>query len=185
MKSFFVFDVESVGLHGEGFAVGGGVYLENGAIRWGFSCACPMEEAKASDNDAVIWCKDNIPVIAITHRTPKAVRSEFWNNWLKAKSQGAIMAADCLWPVEAGFVARAIYDDIDNRSKDGPYPFIDIASVLMSAGMDPIGMYDRTESEQPKHNPYSDAMQSARMLALALSRIGDMEYPHSSFRTTD
>jgi hypothetical protein len=141
-----------------------------------------MEEAKPSDADSLTWCKDNIPVIEITHRTPKAVRSAFWTHWLKAKSEGAVMAADCLWPVEAGFVARAIYDDMEERSKNGPYPFIDIASVLMSAGMDPIGTYERTESEQPKHNPYADAMQSARMLALALSRIGSLEYPHSSFR---
>ena len=30
---FFVIDVESVGLHGEGFAVAGGVYLRNGAAQ--------------------------------------------------------------------------------------------------------------------------------------------------------
>ncbi len=38
----FIFDVESVGLHGEGFAVAGGVYrAENAAAQSEFRFCCP------------------------------------------------------------------------------------------------------------------------------------------------
>ena len=40
---FFVFDVESVGLHGEGFAVAGGVYTATGGTLWEFWLACPVD----------------------------------------------------------------------------------------------------------------------------------------------
>lgn len=169
MKSFFVFDVESVGLHGEGFAVGGGVFLENGALRWGFCLACPIDEAEGLIADRQ-WVKENIPVLALTHHGTKGLRMDFWKYWEKAKRGGSIMAADCLWPVEANFISACIRDDAQ-RLADGPYPFLEIASFLQAAGMDPIGTYNRTSSELPKHNPYCDAVQSARILAVALANI--------------
>jgi hypothetical protein len=42
---FFVFDVESVGLHGEAFAVAGGIYI-NAAAQSEFRFCCPLEAAK-------------------------------------------------------------------------------------------------------------------------------------------
>lgn len=185
MKSFFVFDVESVGMHGEGFAVGGGVYLENGAAQWEFSESCPIESVLGKELDRQ-WAIKNIPAtLVITKHSPEGVRSMFWKWWLKAKSEGALMATDCGFPVEARFLRDCIYDNYTDRKDDAPYPLIEISSVLFCAGMDPIGTYDREPSEMPKHDPTADARQSARILALALSRIGSLEYPHSSFRTTD
>ncbi len=170
MRSFFVFDVESIGLHGEGFAVAGGVYLENGAAQWEFKFACPTGECEGSENDRN-WVKENIPVVEETHRSPKGIRDAFWQVWMKAKKEGAVMAAECLWPVEAGFVARSVYDDIENRRCDGPYPFLEISSVMLVAGMDPMATYDRTPSESPKHDPLADARQSARLLSEALAKL--------------
>jgi len=169
MNSYFVFDVESVGLHGEGFAVGGGLFLENGSQQWGFQFACApvLANGTASDLD---WVNKNVPILEETHRIPELVRTAFWDKWIKAKAGGAVMAADCLWPVEANFISHCL-DDNSSRKADGPYPFLEIASFLQAAGMDPIGTYDRTPSELPKHNPYCDAVQSARMLAVALSKI--------------
>jgi len=170
MKSYFVFDVESVGLHGEGFAVAGGVYLENGAAQWEFCFACPVDEATGFSDDRQ-WVKDNVPVITETHRSPRALRESFWTRWLKAKAEGALMAAECLWPVEAGFVSACIQDDYAARKWAGPYPFVEISSVLMAAGMDPMAKYERQPSEMPEHSPLGDARQSARLLATALAKI--------------
>lgn len=166
---FFVFDVESVGLHGEGFAVGGGVYLSNGGAQWEFRLACPIAECAGNDDDRR-WVKDNIPVIEETHRSPKAMRVDFWRQWVKAKKDGAVMAADCAWPVEANFVKACIADD-PTRKSEGPYPFHEIASFLQAAGLDPLAKYDRTSSELPIHDPLADARQSARMLATAISNL--------------
>ncbi len=60
--SFFVFDVESIGLHGEGFAVAGGVYSKDGATQWEFSFSCPQEECEGDADDRQ-WVKENVPVL--------------------------------------------------------------------------------------------------------------------------
>lgn len=170
MRSFFVFDVESIGLHGEGFAVAGGVYLENGAVQWEFCFCCDPNQAEglASDRD---WVMRNVPVMEITHRSPYMVRRAFWHVWEKAKANGAQMAAECLWPVEARFIRDCIKEDAQ-REIATPYPFHEIASVMLASGMDPLAAYDRTPSEMPPHNPLTDARQSARLLSEALSKIG-------------
>lgn len=171
LSPFFVFDVESVGLHGEAFAVAGGVYI-NGAARWEFKYCCPLEEAKGDDTDRE-WVKNNIPVLEITHRTPKGIRDAFWRDWEKAVKEYSkiVMAGECLWPVEANFVSKCIQDDLENRKWSGPYPFHEVSSIMLVAGMDPMATYDRVESEKPAHDPLADARQSARLLAQALNKI--------------
>lgn len=167
MKSFFVFDVESIGLHGEGFAVGGGVYLENGAAQWEFRFSCPLNEC-AGDEDDLNWVKENCPLLEVTHRCPKTLRNSFWAEWKRAKAFGATMAADCNWPVESRFLAQCVEDD-KSRKWEGPYPFIDIGSVLLTKGKDPLGVFSREPSELPKHCPLADARQSARILTTVLA----------------
>lgn len=165
---FFVFDVESVGLHGEAFAVAGGVY-DNGHSLWEFSIACPVSECSGTDEDRQ-WVKDNIPGMKITHPKPKAMRDEFWRLWTIAKSDGALAAADCGWPVEHGLFKSCISDD-PSRKWIGPYPLHEIASFLSASGLDPLATYSRMQNELPEHNPLCDARQSARMLATAIARL--------------
>lgn len=169
MKSFFIIDAESIGLHGEAFAVAGGVYLENGAAQWEFCFCCPTNKAEGFSNDRQ-WVDRNVPAMEITHRDTYGLRLAFWQQWERAKAGGAEMAAECLWPVEARFLRDCITDDA-HRLGDAPYPFHEIASVMLAAGMDPLGQYERTPSELPKHNPLSDARQSARLLATALAKL--------------
>lgn len=179
---FFVFDVESVGLHGEAFAVAGGIYI-NAAAQSEFRFCCPLEEAKGDDDDRE-WVKANVPVIEITHRHPAAVREAFWSEWEKAKKRypGIAMAGECIWPVEAGFVAACIRQEIADRKWSGPYPFHEIASVMLAAGMDPMATYEREESEKPAHEPLADARQSARLLATALRSLANEDAEQERIR---
>lgn len=172
-KYFFVFDVESIGLHGEGFAVAGGVYLASGAAQSEFAMACPPDEASGAASDRE-WVKANVPVLEITHQIPRLVRDAFWTEWMNAKQRypGIVMAAECLWPVEANFVAQCVRDNPDERTWEGPYPFQEIASFLSAAEMDPMATYERNPSELPAHNPLADSRQSARLLSGALAKIG-------------
>lgn len=168
---FFIFDVESIGLHGEGFAVAGGVYLSNGSVQWEFCFCCPMDKADGLQSDRD-WVNRNVPVMDITHRDTYGLRLAFWKEWEKAKSSGAEMAAECLWPVEARFLKDCITDDAQ-RLPTAPYPFHEISSVMLAAGMNPMATYARTPSEMPCHNPLADSRQSARLLSEALARIGN------------
>jgi hypothetical protein len=168
VKQFFIFDVESVGLHGEAFAVAGGVYLENGAAQWEFAFNVDPDMCNG-DPEGRKWIADNVPAMVPTHRRPSKMRDAFWESWLKAKQGGAEMAVECGWPVEARFLAECVDDDRVNRMWQGPYPLHEVASYMAAAGMNPMATYERLPSELPAHNPLGDARLSARLLSQAIS----------------
>jgi hypothetical protein len=161
---FFVFDVESIGLHGEGFAAGWTIINKEGK-EVDYGCVAVDRRVAAGRHEDREWVDKNIPEIEITHPSKRLMRESFWRSWTEWKAKGAVMAADCPWPVEARFLAECVDDDRGRRGWDGPYPFIDIASVLLACGKDPLATYGRNESELPAHDPLADARQSARLLA--------------------
>jgi hypothetical protein len=164
---YLVVDVESIGLHGEGYAAGwvvvDGHGVEQASGRW----ACPPEAALGNEA-ARVWVAANVPDLPATHATPREVRDGFWRLWLSWKDRGAVLAADCPWPVEARFLAGCVDDDPTRREWEGPYPLIDVASVRLAAGFDPLGTTERRPGELPEHDPLADARQSARLLVEAL-----------------
>ena len=167
-KYYFVFDVESIGLHGEAFAVAGGIYLDSGAVQSEFCFACPSTEAMGSDSDRE-WVKKNVPVLEETHRGTLAMSMAFSKVWSQAKAQypGIVMAAECGYPVETRFL-----NECGNLlSFQSPYPLHEIATFMEAAGMDPMATHKRKPSELPKHNPLADSRQSARLLFEALEKI--------------
>lgn len=170
----FVFDVESIGLHGEGFAVGGGTYKVDGTPIKEFCFACDPNRVSGTSEDRK-WVTENIPTIKITHIHRFQIRDLFWNEWMDAKKEGAIMVVDCGWPVEANFLRMCVRDKESGRIFEGPYPMHELATLLLSAGMDPIGEFDRLPNELPRHDPLMDARQSARMASIAIKRILNLD----------
>jgi len=169
-----VFDVESVGLHGEAFAVGwvvinqAGTRIDQGLI------ACPKDWASGTwfDHDWVsanvtTEVPDGLPVYGLA-QSPKDVRDLFWAQWMRWKAEGAKLWADCAWPVEARFLIACIEDDKANRLWEGPYPLYEIASLALMAGWNPTEATERKADEEPAHNPLMDARQSARNLTYLL-----------------
>lgn len=172
MKSriVLVIDVESIGLHGQGYAVGA-VLLNGREEISAFRYACPPGNANGSDFDRK-WVSENIPEIPCTHDAPFGVEEAFWGQWerIKKAHPDAVMAAECGWPVEANFLEACIQNDEPNRRFAGPYPLHEIASFMEAAGMDPMASYPYEAGEQ-KHDPLADARQSSRLLLEALRRI--------------
>lgn len=172
-----VFDVESVGLHGEGFAVGWVVVDGDGREMESCRVACLPDAAAGMPGANVSasrrWLAENVPDMPITFETPAAVRRSFWAAWMRWKSEGAALFAECAWPVEARFLRDCIADDAPNREWQGPYPLHDVASIRFAARLDPLGTEPRQENEMPAHDPLADARQSARLLieALALTAL--------------
>lgn len=171
-RLFFVFDVESVGLHGEGYAVGWVLVSPDGReIDSGYS-ACPSRNA-AGDDAGREWIMENVDphLPHPKYETPRDVRGDFWSDW-QSKKAGAVMAADVPWPVESRFLNDCVRDF---GGDDEPYPLIDVASVRLAAGLDPLGTEPRLPNELPAHDPLADARQSARLLieALAKARAGN------------
>ena len=171
-----VFDVESVGLHGEGFAVGYVVIDDFGKEYARGLYSCPPREAFGFNEKHYQWINEHVPDLRPhTHENPHGIREAFWRDWEDYGSQGALLVADCPWPVEARFLQDCIAADIENREFKGPYPLIDVASVRLAAGLDPLGTEERRANELPIHNPLSDARQSARLLIEALELVREVE----------
>jgi len=174
---YFVFDVESVGLYGLGFAVGWVVLNDDGIELESNYLACPHQEASYSADDKDLeWVEENV----LPHLPePNCdvlpdLYHRFWEAWTVWGSKGAIMAADCNYPVETNFLRSCILND-RRRTSQAPYPLVDLASVLLAEGYDPIGTYERLESEKPAHNPVNDARQSGRLLVKLLELGGPIQ----------
>jgi hypothetical protein len=179
---FMVFDCESVGLHGETYAVGwvavdrdgaereaGGLWVPPGDVR-----GTPAGRAWAWDNAfpgrAEGWGRGLEPA-----RSAAVMRRDFWQTWLRWKEKGAALAADCCWPVEARFLAACVDDRPDEREWQGPYPLLDVACFRLAAGLDPLETAPRLPNELPAHDPLCDARQSARLLAEAMAVLAARE----------
>jgi hypothetical protein len=151
------FDVESIGLHGEGFAVGWVVVDAAGELQEEQRWACPSEAAtgEASDRD---WVAANVPALAVTHDSPIALRAAFWAVWQVWRERGACLVADCPWPVEAGFLSACVKDLGPSSHWQGPYPLLDVSTLVWAAGHDPRQPNERVaEAERPIHDPLADS----------------------------
>jgi hypothetical protein len=178
---FMVFDVESVGLHGPAFAVGwvlkhiSGLEIENNCLAVDLrdiydqnKSRFPAEQFQKS----LDWCVQNVKLDTDDGnqvgylKDIRDVRATFWREYqdYKRRWPNLLLAADVPWPVEANFLSQCIRDNLLEREWEGPYPIIDIASVLAARGYDPLQYFDRMMDELPEHNPLADARQSARLL---------------------
>jgi hypothetical protein len=166
-KLYMVFDVESIGLHGEGYAVGYVVVDRAGNELEAARLACSPDAAKGEDTGRA-WVAEHTPSIPADFVRPADVRWSFWASWLRWRGQGAVLVADCAWPVEARFLAACVDDVPSGREWEGPYPLHDVATARLCAGLDPLATVERLPSELPIHDPLADARQSARLWLEAL-----------------
>lgn len=167
------FDVESNGLHGEGFAIGAVLLRPDGKEASTFYARCPVENVDP-------WVRENVlPALAdapITHAAPREMRDAFWQ-WMTDHREGAVIVVDCGWPVEAGMLSACVADD-PSRALAGPYPLHEVATLLLAAKADPLGSYaERVLSPEAlaahrKHHPTDDARVSALTARLALTALG-------------
>lgn len=160
-RKVFLFDVESDGLHGEGFAFGfvRGYLTPDGVaiVKKGGGIA-GIEEVKDP------WVRENVlPNLreAIEkgelQQLPsrKALRDAFWRELQEAKREGYEIWSDCNWPVEANFLSACVADDPQARAWEGPYPLKDLATLL-----DVNVSREEVSGVRYDHNPLNDALAS-------------------------
>ncbi len=162
MSPIFALDIESIGLHGEGFAVGYVVTDAHGSELEAGGFACPPAAAYGTEDDR-LWVSQNVPAMIATHATPCELRAAFWQRWLHWSEQGAMMLANCAWPVEARFLAACVDDHGAAARWQGPYPLLDVSSLAAALGLDPRAAVERNASELPAHDPLADARHCARL----------------------
>lgn len=175
---FLIFDVEAIGIHGQAFAVAGGIYQARQCLEEFGPWAIERYSARGERPDRE-WVDANVPRIDATHGNARMLRDQFWGFWETAKVDypGIVMAAECSWPVEARFLIECIADSPHARKWQGPYPLHDIASIMLAAGLDPMAKYPRLENELPEHHPLKDTRQSARLLFDAFDLLSAIPTP--------
>ena len=118
----------------------------------------------AGDDEDRHWVIQNVPTLPVTHRSLSEMRRDFWNEWRK-RSSSTLLIADCAWPVESNFIAACVADFPSERKSQGPYPLLDIPSVLFGLNRPINDCHERLPSELPAHHPLHDARQSARIFS--------------------
>jgi hypothetical protein len=168
---FLVFDAEAIGYVGEAFAVGWVVIANKKEVARGL-IHFPRAHAAGSAAGRA-WVNQNVPprfgADAKSVESGSVLRTEFWRLLREELAKGAKVFAEVGMPVEAKFL-------MDCAATMGseevlPYPLYDVTPIMAAAGMDPLKTYDRLPSEEPRHNPETDARQSARLLLIALERL--------------
>lgn len=169
------FDVETNGLHGEGFAVGAVLLRLDGEVVDEFMARCPIE------GEVDEWVRKHVlpPMaeFAQTHANAKELRDAFWQWFAAAKEQADYVLVDNGYPVEARFLIQCQEDDLDGRYWGHPYPLLELNSLLIQAGIKPLAVRyklveDQLQGEIRKHNPRFDAEVSARTAIHALRLTG-------------
>jgi len=167
---WMVFDVESVGLYGEGFSVGWVLVDDHGIELASGHYGCTPELARRQDDASLGWVERHCSWNLNCAR-PRDVRDQFWEAYnsyfYDIPGMKTVLASDVPWPVESRFLKQVIGDDT-SRIERAPYPLIDIASIRLAAGLDPLGTERRYADELPEHCALADARQSARLLLEAL-----------------
>ena len=164
---FMVFDVESIGLHGEGFAVGWVVVSREGERLDEGCIACDPADCTGTA-ESRLWVGEHVPALPVTSATKQHLRNHFWHEWRSWADQGAVLVADCAWPVEANFLSACVKLNHTEREWQGPYPLHDLASVILAFGGNALELTERLPDELPVHHPLMDARQSARQLVACL-----------------
>lgn len=169
------FDVESNGLHGEGFAFGAVILeIETAAPPVLFEGRCPIEGWVDPWVDAHV-----LPVLADMSETfvdSKTLRAAFWDflQGAMARFDNLIVLADCAYPVETNFLRACQMDDLPNRAFKGPYPLHELATMLLAADVDPdvnrlIFAGLEGDERYKAHHPLTDALASARCYEIAIA----------------
>ena len=155
----FIVDAETDGLYGGFLSVAALVTGEDGTEIDHFYGAVDVSKEEISSR----WVRDNVyPMLTFAEKhfaSEHELLEAFWLFWIKYREE-AVCIADVGYPVEARLFMRCVMNDEKNREFLGPYPLIDLSSILLASGVDP-NMDRQILAEVPlvRH----DAMNDVRM----------------------
>ena len=191
MKHYLSFDVESVGLFGPPFCFGYVVVDETGKEHeaeiygWDYRKEDLSTAAFTRSGLDARWSfskedREWVAVNVVNHLPDgwdncdcvlDLLTSVYEDVWLRCQKEyeNLVFVSDCPFPVEANFV-ETMLRVLDKRNMDhSPYPLLDVGSVLVGRGLDPLKEYERKPNELPAHNPVNDARQSVRIMLDAIN----------------
>lgn len=158
MRYLFV-DAETDGLYGRFLSVAALVCDEQGEELEQFSCRWDFTEADIESP----WVRENVlPLLADEQILPteEDMLEAFWRFY---KKQGEVLCiGDVIYPVECRLFEKCVRLDQEARAFEGPYPLLDLSSMLYARGIDPLK--DRLElagtDGLARHNALDDVRMS-------------------------
>lgn len=157
-KYYFVVDIESDGLYGEGFCVSAIVV----DIRSGKMIDKFIGIAESNKVTSEWVKKEALPHLRNIkdYGTKDNLRKEFWS-FYESYRKDSIILTDSGSPVEAYWFRQCVMDNHSEREYLGPFPMHDVATAVLLSG---VGNVTRLEyaglTEYPQHHPYYDCLAS-------------------------
>lgn len=120
------------------------------------------------------WVLDNVIPIMGDYEActdERELLSKTWEVWEKFHKSSYVIADVC-YPVEVRLFEKCVYMDLQNRIEVGPFPLIDLSSILLAKGIDPL--IERTEllhhNLGRRHNALHDVEISIEIWKMVMSR---------------
>ena len=167
MQTKFLFiDAETDGLYGSFLTVGLVVTDDAGNMIEKAYYGIKKENMMISD----VWTRENVfPVLGDYEACEDEAEllEKVWAFWMKYREE-AYAAADVMYPVESRLFMKCVMNNESERKYLGPFPMLDLSSLLMAAGYDPL--IDRAElldedEKQMMENKTHNALNDAEMTA--------------------
>ncbi len=158
-KNLFFLDAETDGLYGEFISIA--VIVTDSDFREVERFYGGIKKSTLQVKNE--WVRENvIPILGDYQEfdTEEELMTAMWNLWFKYR-ENAYAVADVMYPVEARLFERLVKMDSENRIYQGPYPFLDISSMLFIKGFDPVTDRPVLTSANPslRHNAVYDVEQ--------------------------
>lgn len=169
------FDLETNGLHGKAFAVGGVIMDGLGVVHDEFTARSRLTE-KVDD-----WVKKNVlPAIEdmpIDHDNHEQLRESFWGWFVKAQDESDYVLVNNGYPVEHRFLLECQDANLEERYWQHPFPVLELSSLLLmtehSGGASKGALKKSVDSEYGRklHHPLEDAKLAVKMAFEAFRQI--------------
>lgn len=160
MTRIVALDCESNGLHGQVFAAAVSVQ-EDGREIGGWTARCPIV------GDVDPWVAEHVlpqlEDVPVTHDGYERILESWRVHYARLKTMGYLVVCHIAWPVEARF----LWDAHRDTPFSGPFPLLDVASILEAVGADPTSVdeYLTAKGIAPPagepHQPLYDARATA------------------------
>jgi hypothetical protein len=88
-----------------------------------------------------------------------------WDCWTKY-ADDAYAVGDVIYPVEAGLFEKCVELDVEKNKFRGPFPLLDLSSLLYSKGIDPLTERESLLEQNPEgtqHNALYDTETSVQI----------------------
>ena len=135
-KKLVFFDAETDGLYGDFISVGMLAVDENGEEIEREYCGIKKENLQLKDE----WTIANVlPRIGeyCDCENESELLDRVWAFWMKYR-EDAYAIADVPYPVECRLFQKCVEKDLKERAMSAPYPLLDLSSILLAAGVDPL-----------------------------------------------